>query len=332
MRFFCFINGDDEIEKGAMRRFITILFLITALTCNSQNTVVGFIKDKSDDSFIPYCHVLVEQTLCGTICDSLGRFELSIPDSLVDGVMIVESLGYEDYSADVSSLTGTSQVIYLSRKTSDLTQFEISASREKKLKKKKVGSKKKKNNGNYMFNYGHEVALYFDNDERRKGYISKVKFFISEKGYPDTPFRVRVYYVNKKSGAPGKGILHQNTIASAVQGNEWVVVDLSSQGIKIPKDGFFVAMEWLPVSKGKGYTNKHNSKSEGQCLAGTHEFGVVSLTYIKNYLGRWVQTPVHPNTYRQLNAKVGAELLVYKQKYEDKLDPSNEELVPIKIE
>ena len=298
----------------------TLFISLFLLTTNSfaQQRVEGYVKDSDDNSIIPYCHVYVDSTSHGTVSNSNGYFELEIPDSLSQLDLIVKTLGYENYVGQISELTGTSTIIYLHKKSSDLRSFEVSEKKKKKLKIKSIGSKKKKNNGFYYSDFGSETALFFNNDKEYKGYISKVKFFVTDKGFPDTPFRVRIYEANKKSGGPGKEILHKNIIASAVDGNEWVVVDILSQGIKILKNGFFVAMEWLPISKEREYETGHNSTSVGQCLGGTHEFGVVSLTWHKSFpRTTWTQSPIYPDTQRQLNAKIAADLMVYKQKYAD---------------
>jgi|SRR5690554_2829044 len=311
--------------------FFIISFFLTVFSFAQQH-VEGYVKDSDNDSIVPYCHVYIDSTSHGTIGDSNGYFEMEIPDSLSHFDLIVKTLGYENYVGQVSELTGTSNVIYLHKKSSDLPSFEVSDRREKKLKTKSAGSKKKKNNGFYFSDFGDETALFFDNENGRKGYISKVKFFITNQGFPDTPFRVRIYEADKKSDGPGKEILDKNITASAVTGDEWVTIDLLKHGIKIPKAGFFVAMEWLPVSKERAYETKHSSTAGGQCLGGTHEFGVVSLTWYKVFpRNTWTQSPVYPNTYRQLNAKIAAELMVYKQRYADLEEEEINEMEILKV-
>ena len=289
--------------------FLTLFFLTTISL--GQQRVEGYVKDGDNDSIIPYCHVYIDSTSHGTVSNSDGYFELEIPDSLSHLDLIVKSLGYENYVGKLSDLADDATVINLKKKLSNLPVFEISASREKRLETAFVGSKRKKSNGGYLLIYGHEAALFFDNKNGNKGYISKVKFFITDKGFPDTPFRVRVYEADSISGRPGREILKKSIIASGTTGNEWVIVDLLNQGIKIPKNGFFIAMEWLPISKEKEYQNLLHPTAGGQGLGAIRESKAGSLTWIRGFLTDWGKAPIYyKNNY--LNALIAADLLIYK--------------------
>lgn len=289
--------------------FLTLFFLATISF--AQQRVDGYVKDGDNDSIIPYCHVYIDSTSHGTVSDSNGYFDLEIPDSLSHLDLIVKTLGYQNYVGKLSELAGDTMVINLKKKLSNLPVFEISASREKKLETALVGSKKKKSNGGYLLIYGYEAALFFDNKKGNKGYISKVKFFILKKGFPDTPFRVRVYEADSISGRPGREILEESITASGTTGNEWVIVDLLNQGIKIPKNGFFVAMEWLPISNEKEYQNRLHPTAGGQSLGATREFKAGSLTWIRNFLNDWEKAPIYYNN-KYLNVLIAADLLIYK--------------------
>lgn len=211
--------------QNKLRFTFFLLIVLLSKDIFSQNVIDGFVKDKSSNEFVPFSNVYMDGTSVGTITDSLGKFSLELPDSLVNSVLMVSNIGYESYSMLVEDAINTTQIIYLNKKDLDLPVFEKSAKKTRKLKTKTTGSKKKRNEGYYYFGYGAQTALYFHNDKNYRGFISKVKFYISDHGFPDTPFRVHVYSVDKRTGAPDKEILKTNTITSGVMGNEWVVVD-----------------------------------------------------------------------------------------------------------
>ena len=295
-------------------KHISLLFIFFIhFTLFSQNRIHGYIKSINTKDPIPYAHVIVENSQLGIICDNQGAFELIIPDSLIDNLLIIKSIGFKDFSSRINSLLNQNQTFFLSEETETLQLFTISAKRKKKMKQRIIGSKKKKSSGAYYLNDGFQVALFFDNKKHHKGLISQARFYINKTGIPSTPFRVRVYGVNKKTGAPNNHLLKKDLIASGIKGNEWVIIDLVDYNIKLPKTGFFIAMEWLPVSKENEYTLKnYKSTHGGQVLGGTHEFGKTSLTWSKKFLTPWVNMSIHPDSKKALNAKISAEILINK--------------------
>ena len=107
-----------------------------------------------------------------------------------------------------------------------------------------------------------------DNEEGVKAIIQNVSFFISSDGKPKTPFRVRFYEV-KEDGSPGQDLTQKNIIVVAKKGNAWFKIDVSKYKILVPKNGYFVAMEWIFTDKKYFYEIQISGKKDtmyGQCL------------------------------------------------------------------
>lgn len=82
--------------------------------------------------------------------------------------------------------------------------------------------------------------------------------------------------------------------------------------------GFFVAMEWLPVAEERSYAGKGYgaiSSSNGQVLGATNEFGMEGITWSKNFLRPWSVSVIPIESINRINAKIGAELKVYRKKH-----------------
>lgn len=298
------------------RQTILVLFSIVGFTAHSQNFVEGLIKDESSNIQLSFSNIYIDSTRVGTIADTTGYFKLNVPDTLTSGVLVVKHLGYSTINMPVDDLVNTKQVIYLNKNNIPLTVFEKDAKRGKKMKRRTAGSKKRKSEGYFYGDYGREYALFIENNREFKGYISKVKFYITEKGKADSPFRIRIYGVNSQSGAPHKELLDESIVVSASVGNEWVVVDVLKHVLKIPKDGFFVSMEWLPAfayEEPKEALDITTNHYQIPVLGATNEFGMQGLTWTRKHLSSWSVPIVPANSINVINAKIGVELLVKKR-------------------
>ena len=291
-------------------------FLLMLLSGNlfSQSSVEGYVKSEADNRILPFSNAYISNTSVGTITDSFGYFKLFIPDSLFDRDLIIQHLGYHNDTLDVTDVINGNQIVYLTQSNVDLPLYEVrSKKNSKNLKRKRRGSKRNQNDGFYYGIAGDETALFISNEDQSKGYISKVRFYITDKGNSENPFRVRLYQIDEKTQAPGKAILNVSIIASASEGNEWVNINLLKYAIKLPKNGFFISMEWLPPKTNNETTNSvENKLNTYNALGATDEFGMIGLTYLRNYRGDWIVPIIPMNSINVLNAKIGAEILIRK--------------------
>jgi hypothetical protein len=85
-----------------------------------------------------------------------------------------------------------------------------------------------------------------DSKKYKNAKIINVSFFIAKnQGKPETPFRVRVYDVDLKTGNPGNDLIHESIIIHGKHKGGWLTVDLSKYNLIAPSNGYFIAMEWI---------------------------------------------------------------------------------------
>ena len=66
----------------------------------------------------------------------------------------------------------------------------------------------------------------------------------AEKG--NAKFVLRFFEVNS-DGSPGNDLIAQNIVVPIKKGKKNTSIDLESYKIKVPTNGFFVAVEWLII-------------------------------------------------------------------------------------
>lgn len=88
-----------------------------------------------------------------------------------------------------------------------------------------------------------EYALYVPNDEKQLAILNKVSFYVLRAGQPRTPFRIRIY--QNQNGKPGGDLLDESVIVYPKWWKRWKEVKVGQYNIVVPREGFFVAMEWL---------------------------------------------------------------------------------------
>lgn len=104
------------------------------------------------------------------------------------------------------------------------------------------------------------AALFIDNPKKKEGQITEISYFIStKKGFPDAPFRIRVFDFDSKLKKPGEDLLKKSVIVQGGKNGGWFTVNVDTLNIVFPKDGACVGMEWL-----YDYTDYHYQESNGR--------------------------------------------------------------------
>lgn len=213
-------------------------------------------------SFVPNHRILIEARVCasggydpvsyvgvelkrlrrGTIADNDGRFRLEIEDKNLDDTMRLSSLNYEIALIPVRNLADKGQhTVFLTPKVYALPNLEI---------KSDVGTIEEMGNHKwfrrgslYIDTHGQQTALFIDNEKHVKGRITRVSYYLSVKGNTNAPFRVRIYTCDSLTGRPGEDMLPEIIVVKPNQGKGWFTVNISRYNLKLPAQGFFVAME-----------------------------------------------------------------------------------------
>lgn len=292
-----------------MKKYILVILFLGVKCINAQIFLTGVVKDKFTLEELSYASISFGgKALCVT--DENGRFKIKLPEK-ADSLHI-SFVGYQSLSIlSVELSTQDTNILLLQPKKNSFNDIEISGDGGFK-KVVRTGSKKKKNVGEFYCNSNCQMALFFPNEKHRKGVITKVGYYITDKGNPHTNFRVRVYKAGKNL-EPDGDILTQNIVVhDSLNGNNWVDVDLEKLRIKIPEYGFFVAMEWLPESDNYVYALKigsHTSEYTGQVLGATSEFNR-DLRWSIDTKGDGFLHKKPEEVINYLNPKIRAELKI----------------------
>jgi hypothetical protein len=292
-----------------MKKTFILFAILTGTSLQAQFILKGKILDSLTKAPISYSLLLTNSGKNGVITNDKGEFELSLPDSLKNGLLVITNMGYDTgYVSIAAFLSSGSGIVFLNHKTIITPEVSIS-SNETSLCKAAWGATKKSLffGGGFFFDAGCEVAVYISNPKADSGIISRLRFYVENKGYPDTPFRAKLYFVNPKDKSPGSLMIDQDFILHGEKGDEWITIDISAYNISIPKEGFFVSMEWLPASQSKPYTetiHKTEFKGDGQVLGVNKEIKS-NITWTKALLSRWflLDDPLVSN------AMIGADVL-----------------------
>lgn len=314
--------------KFTQGTILLILMIATNLSFSQTIQLQGNITETTTKKPIPFAHIILKsqnRMIKGEVGAENGGYHISFAkDSInMNDSLYFSCIGYVGFAISATKLKDTQTLdVQLEPVVYQLSEFVVKPT-DFKRRAKSLGYNRWNNCfGKYFYSYGSEVALYFPNNDSLRGIISGARFYIKEDGFPETKFRVNVYNANA-NGSPGQPILLESVIASATKGNQWVVVDLSKYQLEIPKNGFFIAMEWLPESKNKAYKKDWAAKSfNGQVLGGANkDIDEPSFQWSRSLGGDWM----HPRyerfrvvrglkveSYHFLEPAIGATLKLYK--------------------
>ena len=210
-----------------------------------EYSIKGSICNEATEEPVAYAVLQIKGKSKGVVADHKGCFELILTEMELGDSLTASCIGYERRSFIGKTLASTPEItIMLKEKVMNLNTVVVTASRLRK---------KSKNRGNrnwitagsvYLDTHGQQIALYIDNEKRMNGYIQQASFHLSDKGNVEAPFRVRVLDVDPEKQSPGKDLIPEILVVQPPQDtNGWYDVDLSEYRIRVPPDGFFVAMQ-----------------------------------------------------------------------------------------
>ncbi len=204
----------------------------------TPSIITGVIRDANSGLGVPYATVEVKGKLVGAICDYRGVYLLEVPIEFKNDTIQVSSMGYEKFVFTSSSQNP--DTIDLKPKQYLLPTLEVES---KGYKSQVLGLDAKKAKGElYMDTHGQQTALFIETDSQ-VGKIEKIRYYLSEKGNTNAPFRVRIYDVDTTTNGPGKDILKQFLVVQPDVTRGWYEINVWEYDLDIPEGGFFVAME-----------------------------------------------------------------------------------------
>ncbi len=211
--------------------------------------------DKNTNKPISYCTITCSNDQTGGFSDSLGI--IAIQNIINCDKILVTSLGYKSEVFMVKNnpqKTKDTLLFYLTPDTLKLEEVQIAKDATKiKLVKYNLGhfnSKKEviDRTGGVI---GRTRALYIQNPANNSSTkITKILYSID--GHRDPHFdnqsamvRINLFRKAENSDAPGSPLVNEDIIIRTKKGQGQIVYDVSKYNILLPKDGVFIAIQWL---------------------------------------------------------------------------------------
>jgi len=222
--------------------------LLPFLVFSQQHVAKGVVLDKVTNEPIPYVNISILESRVGTSSDDDGSFSLEIKKEDINKVVRLSSLGYESSKITVS-LFLKSEKIFLKPRTEVLEEVIITNKFEEK-----TNVINKIEDSDLCYGYGSLaespwiMALYFpyNEDYKETEFLKSVKFHFGNFKNKKAKFRLRLFTIGKDS-LPDKDILKENVIVELKKKQKEAVVDISDYDILFPREGFYVAFEWLYI-------------------------------------------------------------------------------------
>lgn len=222
--------------------------LLPFLVFSQQQVAKGVVLDKVTNEPIPYVNISILESTVGTSSDDDGSFSLEIKKEDINKVVRLSSLGYESSKITVS-LFLKSEKIFLKPRTEVLEEVIITNKFEEK-----TNVINKIEDSDLCYGYGSLaenpwiMALYFpyNEDYKETEFLKSVKFHFGNFKNKKAKFRLRLFTIGKDS-LPDKDLLKENVIVELKKKQKEAVVDISDYDILFPREGFYVAFEWLYI-------------------------------------------------------------------------------------
>lgn len=281
--------------------FIAIGVFSISWACGAQNLrVIGDLKDQQTDMPIAYAHIIFTKTKYGTTSNEKGRFSLEVDSTLLREFVRISCVGYESQLLPASELSN--RVTYLKPNVEKLNAVVVGAvdltDKTHSVTLNPFRGKQRVGLGNFSGGaYPSVLARYYPNDFQTdlQPYIDQVTIYLSPPFRWESTFRLRILAATD-SLTPAADILLRNRHIQTRKSQRRLVVDLSEYGIKVPKNGFFVAVEHLFILKnqfeermdirfGDTLYNDVRTMRYGPVFSGVEEKPEVSISYYRSNTG-----------------------------------------------
>ncbi|MGS2727161.1 carboxypeptidase-like regulatory domain-containing protein [Psychroserpens sp. BH13MA-6] len=263
--------------------FVTLILFVNLIYSQTKGTVLDSISQEP----IPYVNIWVENENIGTTSNEIGQFEIN--ESLKDKTLIFSAIGFKTKKVNFKANT---EKVHLSPEITELEEVLISNKLGKELI---VGQFKESDIDLNMACWTKPwiLARYFPYEEKfnETRFLKSIKIRTTS-DIKDAKFNIRIYEKDE-NGEPSAFLYDKNIIGIAKKGKKLTEIDLSEYDIYFPKDGLFIAIEWLIIEENKYEfkvkwveTKKKEKKTSYEPAFGVipSETGENSMIYIS---GKW---------------------------------------------
>lgn len=281
------------MKKNKHQLILLLIALLGNNFCIAQ--IKGVVQNSETQLPIPYTNIWIVGENIGTTSDENGQFILEHIDS--QKTIVFSGIGYQTLEIMLSKGNHT---VTLSPQNIVLPEALVTA--EKAVKTTKLGGYKKSKINFYFGSNAQPVirARYFPFDIAHENTLIKEVSIHTRSEVKDARFHVRLYAADEQ-GQPG-AFLHDKVIKGiAKKGNQATSINLSTLDLTFPKEGVFVAIEWLIIEQNQ-YWTKGKDVETGQKtkeIAYAPLFGIVTSEQNENSWifenGQWQKVERNPD-------------------------------------
>ncbi|MDG3583908.1 carboxypeptidase-like regulatory domain-containing protein [Galbibacter pacificus] len=234
------------------RLLIGAILLIAVHGVSAQQVILkGELVDQGSKEKIPYAHLIFTDVAIGTTSNKNGRFFLNIPKELLVKNVRISCIGYQDKVIPANQLGNAT--ISLKKRVEELGEVVLVNNSAYHHKKNLNPFKNKRRIGLGNFSgglYPSVLARYYPNNMQlpNPAYMDEVTIFFDEHYVGNSKFRLRVLSATD-SLSPGEDLIRGNLIITSYKYDRKIQVDLSGYSIKVPDNGFFIAVEHLFIKE-----------------------------------------------------------------------------------
>ena len=221
----------------------------------SFSQLKGVVKDSISGQPIPYVNIWVENENIGTTSELDGTFTINATS---DKVLVFSALGF------ASKKIKADKIESVVLKNEAIALHEVIIAPPKHDSEIVIGNYNK-GSINHYFACGTSpfiVAKFFPfTKEMEQHSFLKSLLVLTKAEKGNAKFVLRFFEVNP-DGSPGDDLIAQNIVVPIKKGKKNTSIDLESYKIKVPTNGFFVAVEWLIIEDNR-YEYQFTKVNEG---------------------------------------------------------------------
>ena len=291
-----------------MKRKIIILLLII-IHFFSFGQIKGIVVDYKTKKTIPYVNIWIQNTIYGTSSNKNGYFEIEKEKNKTNYI-IFSAVGYNEVKIKSTLLPDT---IFLKHQITEIPEIIISAN---KVKKEQIIGKLKHQFPSYRIGSGSgknpyisAIFIPYKEEYKETPFLKSIEF-LTHSNINNAKFNIR-FYLADKNNKPNQYLVNKNIIGIAKRGARKTKIDLSPYNIIFPKEGLYIAIEWLIIEENKhtyNYTIKGSKKKykDGvEYMPSFSAFRVEDSAYVwEYYKGNWKHILASDNLYYLLQMKI----------------------------
>ena len=278
------------------------LLLLPLLGRTQEYQVNGRVVDAATKQPIPFASLALSKANAGALTSENGYFQLKERSEIKRDSLVFMALGYSRRAVLVEQGNAENLQIALSPRPagliiSDSVKPYVFAGKSASTARDEVITGLP----------GTQFAFFIENDKRKQARkMRSVSFYIGENGLPMAPFRLRLYNVDANNRTPATDLLTERVVLMPSKSGQWFTSDLSRYKIVVPKEGYFVALEFEKPDNQLPQPSPDNYLASGQIMRPPFDFKKSRLWSFSSDKG-WRLLP-QTNNSRRYNAMVKLEV------------------------